>query len=53
MALADANYKFIFVDIGNYGSQRNGAVFKHSNFGRKFIDGQLDIPGTKALPNYP
>ena len=53
MALVDADYKFTFVDIGNYGSQSDGAVFKHSNFGQKFIKGKLDIPGPKALPNYP
>ena len=28
-------------------------VFKHSNFGQKFINGELDILGPKALPNYP
>ena len=53
MALVDADYKCTFVDTGNCGSQSNGAVFKHSTFGQKFIDGQLDIPGPKALPNYP
>ena len=53
MALVDADYKFTFVDIGNYGSQSDGAVFKHSNFGQKFINGELDIPRPKALPNYP
>ena len=53
MALVDADYKFTFVEIGNYGSQSDGAVFKHSNFGHKFITGELHIPGPKALPNYP
>ena len=53
MALVDAGYKFTFVDIGNYGSQSDGAVFKHSSFGQKFINGELHIPGPKALPNYP
>ena len=53
MALVDADYKFTFVDIGNYGSQSDGAVFKHSSFGQKFINGELDIPRPKALSNYP
>ena len=43
IALVDADYKFTFVDIGNYGSQSDGAVFKHSNFGQKFINGDSDI----------
>ena len=40
------------MDIGDYGSQSDGAVFKNSNFGQKFINGELDIPGPKSLPNY-
>ena len=53
LALVDTDYKFTFVDIGNYGSQSDGAVFKHPNFGQKFINGELDKPRPKALPNYP
>ena len=34
MALVASDYKFTFVDIRNYGSQSDGAVFKHSNFGQ-------------------
>ena len=26
---------------------------KNSNFGQQFISGELDMPGPKALPNYP
>ena len=49
----DADYRFVFVDIGDYGSQSDGAVFKNSHLGQQFINGQLDIPRPKALPNYP
>ena len=28
-------------------------MFKNSNFGQKFINGELDIPVPKSLPNYP
>ena len=33
MALVDANYKFIFIDIGQYGSNADGPVFMKSDFG--------------------
>ena len=47
MALVDADYKFTFVDIGNYGSQSDEAVFKHSNFGQKLINGELEYLNPK------
>ena len=53
MARVDADYRFVFVDIEDYGSQSNGAVLKNSNLGQQFTNGQHNIPGPKALPNYP
>ena len=53
MALVDANYKFIFIDVGNYGSNADGGVFTRSEFGRCFYNKDLDIPPPKALPNAP
>lgn len=53
MALVDANYKFIFIDVGNYGSNADGGVFMRSEFGRRFYNKELDIPPPKALPNAP
>ena len=53
MALVDADYKFIYVDIGDYGSNADGSVFKNSLFGQAFVNGQLNIPPLKPLPNFP
>lgn len=53
MALGDADYKFIYVDIGDYGSNADGSVFKNSAFGKAFVNGQLDIPPANQLPNFP
>ena len=50
MALVDAQYKFIFVDIGQYGSNADGPVFQKSQFGSKYIRGELNVPGPKPLP---
>ena len=44
MTWIDADYRFVFVDIRDYGSQSDGAVFKNSHLGQQFINGQLDIP---------
>ena len=53
MALADANYKFTYIDMGEYGSISDGAVFKNSAFGQAFMEGNLDVPELDPLPNYP
>lgn len=52
MALVDANYQFVYVDIGEYGSNSDSNVFQFSRFGQKFINEKLQIPGNKRLPNY-
>ena len=50
LALVDANYRFLFVDIGEYGSNTDGNIFKFSTFGRKYMAGELDTPPPKTLP---
>ena len=51
MALVDANYKFITVDVGDYGSNADGAVFRKSAFGQRFLDNDMDVPPPKTIPN--
>ena len=51
MALVDANYKFIFVDIGYYGSNADGTVFSKSEFGQMYLQDELDVPEPKPLSN--
>ncbi|CAK1592153.1 unnamed protein product [Parnassius mnemosyne] len=50
MAVADANYYFISVDIGAYGSSSDTTVFKNSAFGKKLEGGQLILPSPTYLP---
>ena len=52
LALVDSNYRFIYVDVGEYGSNTAGNVFKFSRFGSKFMEYKLDVPGLKRLPNF-
>ena len=53
MALVDSSYRFTFVDIGDYGSNVDGAIFTRSAFGQALLDGDLDFPGPKELLKYP
>lgn len=41
MALADANYKFIYCGVGAKGKESDGGVFKCSEFGKSFDSNQL------------
>ncbi|XP_024891319.1 protein ALP1-like [Temnothorax curvispinosus] len=51
MAAADAEYKFTWVDIGDYGSMSDGDVWAESALGSALEDGSLDLPLSCFLPN--
>ncbi|XP_040203443.1 protein ANTAGONIST OF LIKE HETEROCHROMATIN PROTEIN 1-like [Rana temporaria] len=50
LAVVDADYKFIYVDIGAFGSSADSGVFKHSKFGKKLASNELDLPDNQPLP---
>lgn len=50
MAVVDADYKFIYVDIGSFGSSADSAVFQHSKFGKRLAYNELDLPDNRPLP---
>ncbi|KAF4528814.1 hypothetical protein B566_EDAN017280 [Ephemera danica] len=50
LALADANYMFRIVDIGQYGSASDGGIFSRSPFGQWWNSGKFDLPETGILP---
>lgn len=52
LAISDANYQFIAVDIGAYGSQSDGGIFKTSVLGRQFENNELNVPLNGRLPNH-
>ena len=53
MALVDANYKFTFIDVGQYGSYAGGGVFQRSEFSKAFLNRELDIPEPKVFRDSP
>ena len=53
LAVVDANYRFIVIDVGGYGKQSDGGTFATSQFGIRLTDGRLDLPNDKAPPECP
>lgn len=51
MAVADANYKFIMIDVGAYGKDSDGSVLSNSKFYQRIDDGSLKLPEETNLPN--
>lgn len=50
LALVDANYKFLMIDVGAYGRNSDGGVFANSEFGKRFFKNELHLPPNKCLP---
>ena len=44
MAVADADYRFIYMDVGAYGSESDSSVLRKSKFGKAMNEGKLNIP---------
>lgn len=51
MAVCDADYIFTLVDIGAFGSQSDGGVFKESTFRRALESGTIKLSADSPLPN--
>ncbi|XP_054261015.1 uncharacterized protein LOC128985495 [Macrosteles quadrilineatus] len=49
-ALVDADYNYMFVDVGAQGSAGDVAVFENSALGKKLAEGSLDLPEPRPLP---
>ncbi|CAK1599878.1 unnamed protein product [Parnassius mnemosyne] len=51
LALVDANYKFIAVDVGAFGRNSDGGVFAESKLGTSLATNTADIPADTPLEN--
>ncbi|XP_072161378.1 uncharacterized protein [Bemisia tabaci] len=49
-ALVDADFNFMYVDIGSEGRISDGGVYNHSKLRGKIRDGSLNFPADSALP---
>lgn len=50
MAVADANYNFIYLDVGCQGRISDGGVFHHTSLYHKMTHELLDLPAPSPLP---
>ncbi|CAH1983858.1 unnamed protein product [Acanthoscelides obtectus] len=51
MALVNADYEFIFVDVGKNGRLSDGGVIESTKFYHKLIHGQLHLPNNTDTEN--
>lgn len=52
MALVDANYKYLMIDVGSYGSNSDGGIFANCPFGKAWVErnNSLSVPEDRPLP---
>ncbi len=50
MAVADANYKFIYANVGIQGRLSDGGIFGHSDLRAAMDGGLLNVPPPELLP---
>lgn len=53
LATADADGLFLTIDVGEYGRNSDGRVFRESAFGKAVISKEIDLPEASALPGEP
>ncbi|KAK3758976.1 hypothetical protein RRG08_005602 [Elysia crispata] len=49
-AVVDADLIFFVIDVGEYGRNSDGAAFKTSDFGKAFMNKELDLPNPSLIP---
>lgn len=50
MALADAKYRFTYVDVGAYGRESDGGVFGKCSLAKVRAENSIGVPPPKSLP---
>ena len=50
LAVCDAHYRFLVVDVGDKGRQSDGGVFSNSEFGQALENHSLPLPSSCPLP---
>lgn len=49
LGICDADYKFIYFNVGAYGSESDGGIFKDSELGQKLQNNSIDLPQSEPV----
>lgn len=52
LGIADANYRFLYVNVGCQGRISDGGVFKNTSFYNKLEKNELNLPENEPLPGH-
>ena len=50
LAIADTNYKFIYIDVCAFGKDSDSSIFERTDFYKKLENNELNIPKGQPLP---
>lgn len=53
LAVCDADYKFTYVNVGAYGSQSDGGVFRNSALGKMLEHKEIELPEPESVNGSP
>ena len=51
LAVVDAEYKFLYIDVGAPGSGSDGGIFQHTPIRNALETGTVGLPADEPLPN--
>lgn len=50
LAISDADYKFVYIDVGSFGKDADSTIFERTEFFKKLENNELNIPTSQPLP---
>lgn len=49
LAICDSNHKFLYINVGGFGSESDGSILKRSKLGQMLDRGQINIPDPELV----
>jgi hypothetical protein len=50
LAIADTDYKFVYIDVGSFGKDADSTIFERTEFFKKLENNELNIPTSQPFP---